>query len=197
MRLPAQVIDTRNKMFAKFPLSLGMLPGDAKDNLFRDWCIQLAKQLNFSFPDQGWGVKKADSGRPISKDTIAKLESGRILIWDLFSGVGTSSTTTVNDPDSQDVTGQVFVSVGAQDFLGITPPTPGNPDPPATSGVDLTPILVAIEASKSEIIRRFDEFETKLPGLLNKSLNDFYENHKTEIQELLKEAAKNVRVSLF
>jgi len=144
MKLPAEILALRGRLLAASPLPYTSPPSEAKDDLFRQWCIDLAEQITFSYPGRGYGVKRADPNRPISKDTLAQ-EVGPVLIaWDLFTGVGTSSTGVVPDPDSFDITGQTFVGVAPVDHLGGTPPTPPDPPPTVTcryQPTDLTPIL--------------------------------------------------------
>jgi hypothetical protein len=54
--------------------------------------------LAFSVPGRGYGMKRADAGRPISKDTLAQdIGGGRIRIWDLLNGVGTGRPTQATD----------------------------------------------------------------------------------------------------
>jgi hypothetical protein len=106
--------------------------------------IQLAEQLAFEFPGQGWGAKTAGAGRPISKDCVAKVESltggtsivkGVCYDW-ILGGGGVKLPPQVND-----ITGQVFVPVAAVDHLGAAP-APPPPPPPAS---DLESRLAALE----------------------------------------------------
>ena len=83
-------------------------------------------------PGEGWGWKRADPGRPLSKDAIANnlLEAGHLLAWDCFDG----STRLPVQRDSILIDGQVFVDVVGFDHLnGAALPTP-QPQPQHTSG---------------------------------------------------------------
>lgn len=117
MTLPQSVLMLRDAMLAKFSLPFTAPPSSQKEDIFRQWCIKFAEQLAHTFPNEGWGMKRAEPTRPISKDTVARQLGGQLLIWDLFSGVGAAdaagngTTTVVPFPDAQDVTGQVFVEV--------------------------------------------------------------------------------------
>jgi hypothetical protein len=105
-----------------------MEPGSSKDEVFRNWCARFARQLVFSEPSKGWGVKRSSEGAPIGKDTVANNSGGVLLAWDLFGGVGTDSTTVVDNPDSINIAGQVFVAVEAFDSLnGVFPPSGSEP----------------------------------------------------------------------
>lgn len=127
MNLAGPAIAIRDRMLVKFPLPLTMEPTGAKDGIFREWCIKLAQQLKFNFPTAGYGVKRADSTRPISKDTIAQKNDSFFVVYDLFSGVGTDNTEVVDVPSSEDVTGQVFEEVDAHNYLDsvVEPPSTG------------------------------------------------------------------------
>lgn len=144
MKLPVEVLALRDQLLAASPLPFSAQPSEAKDGMFRDWCIDLAEQVAFSYPGHGFGVKRADPNRPISKDTIAQQVGSVLWAWDLFTGVGTATTAVVPNPDAMDISGQTFVPVEAVDHLGGSPP-PIPPDPPAPTcryqETDLTPIL--------------------------------------------------------
>jgi len=79
------------------------------------------------FPGEGWGWKRADPGRPLSKDTIAnnRMDPPHILAWDCFDG----STRLPVQRDSILIDDQVFVDVVGFDHLGTGVPAP-RPDPP-------------------------------------------------------------------
>lgn len=96
-----------------------MPPGPEADETARQWTIGFVRQVKFSYPDANFGCKKADDSRPISKDSIAQIHFGGIISgWDLLSGAGTGKPTLALDPDSQDITGQVFVPVTPLDTIG-------------------------------------------------------------------------------
>lgn len=131
MQLPPDVLLTRSKYLAVYPLWT-MPQGPEAEDRARAWTIGLAEQLAFSHPGQGYGCKRADPGRPISKDSIAQPQAdGRLFAWDQLSGAGTGSPTLVQHPDSMDITGQVFVAVPAVDHLtnGGSTPVPPTPEP--------------------------------------------------------------------
>lgn len=84
------------------------------------------------FPGEGWGWKRADPGRPLSKDTIANnlLEPPHILAWDCFDG----STRLPVQRDSIFIDDQVFVEVVGFDHLNgaqLPRPRPQPQPPPA------------------------------------------------------------------
>lgn len=102
----------------------------------------IAEQVRFEF-GSAWGWKRADPGRPPSKDAIAQQQpDGRLWAWDLFLGTTGAPHPT---PIWIDITGQVFIPVDPVDHLatgggsgGGAPPVPPTPPP---SSVDLGPIL--------------------------------------------------------
>lgn len=73
-------------------------------------------------PGEGWGWKRADPGRPLSKDSIANnmIQPGHVLAWDCFDG---TSRLPVQR-DSIPIDDQVFVDVVGFDHLrGVALPT--------------------------------------------------------------------------
>jgi len=130
MKLPDRVLAIRDTLLVNFPLPMDMAPGPYKEEIFRAWCVRFARQLVYSEPGDGWGVKRASEGSPIGKDTIANSSNSNLIAWDLFIGTGSSNTQVADNPDSINITGQVFVSVEAVDSLdGLFPPE-GNTTPP-------------------------------------------------------------------
>jgi hypothetical protein len=74
-------------------------------------------------PGEGWGWKRADPGRPPSKDAIAnnKLQPGHLLGWDCFDG----ATRQPAQRDSEMIDGQVFMEMQGVDHLaGVVIPNP-------------------------------------------------------------------------
>jgi hypothetical protein len=137
----------------------------------RAWTMQLIEQVVFQFPNEGWGAKRADPGRPLSKDAIALKREGHIWAFDLVNG----STRRVNNS----VTGvlidnQVFVPVTGRDHLGLAMPEP-TPKPvvpvgPEGDGDEAAPGLFArdplvmeglraIQASIAELAARLGRLE--------------------------------------
>jgi hypothetical protein len=163
MKLPLEVLTLRDQLLTASPLPYSAQPSEAKDESFREWCIDLAEQVTFSYPGHGFGVKRAGEGRPISKDTIAQQVGTVLWAWDLFTGVGTASTGVVPNPDSMDITGQIFVPVEPVDHLGgSTPPEP--PDPPAPTCLyqptDLTPIFERLAQLEQEHFQLLSEIRS-------------------------------------
>jgi hypothetical protein len=122
------------------------LTAASSDDAKRVVTIQLAEQMAFEFPGQGWGAKTAGNGRPISKDCVAKVESltgGTSIVkgvcYDWIKGGGGVQLP----PLANDIAGQVFVPVAAVDHLAVSTPPP--PPPPAP-GRDLVAELDALNA---------------------------------------------------
>ena len=152
--LPDKVIATLDKFFAakcgKYDDG-SLAPPIGEDNV-RNLIIDADEQVAFEFPNEGWGTKRADAGRPVSKDSLARSTGGKLFIWDLVSGAGTEHPTfTYKNANSQDVTGQVYIGPGdnldggrkftPQNHLTGTVPTP-NPTPtPTPTPVPTKPVV--------------------------------------------------------
>lgn len=109
----------------------------------RDWMFRLAQQLTFSHPQEGFGRKRADPGRPWSKDNLPRRRAdGQLEGWDLMLGAGTGHPTLNLDAQAESLAGQHFETVSAVDHLGSTPPPP--PPPPPTG--DLALRVTTLEA---------------------------------------------------
>ena len=161
--LSSDVKAIRSRYVAAFPVPQGD-KGAAHEERCRQWSIRFAEQVSYEIPNQGYGVKRASSSRPISKDTLARwTPPGRLLIWDLLSGAGTGKPTLVTDPKSQDVTGQTFVAVVPTNHLGSADP---NPEPIPTP----EPIPLPVDPSfdvwlHQELPKLVAEFRRKRPEL--------------------------------
>lgn len=165
MQLPDAARQVRSRFIAAFPVPQGA-PGEEFEERARQWTIKFAEQVAFDLPNQGWGMKRADPNRPISKDTIARLEGGRLLIWDLLTGTGTGAPRPVENPESEDITGQFFVEVTPTNHLkGITTATTLVPDarlvpPPPVAAVDAAQMvehLAAIRQTLEAILKEQQE----------------------------------------
>jgi len=144
MKLPIEVRQLRDAMLAAHPVPLTMPTSGEKEEIFRQWCIRFAEQVAFSFPNQGWGMKRASDGRPISKDTLTQQQAnGTLFVWDMFGNVGTDNTTVNGDPSNMVITDQVFVPVTPTNHLGSTPPPPVEPPVEEPPIIDLDDLLTA------------------------------------------------------
>ena len=167
MRLSAEVRSIIVRFAAGCPVPLGA-PGPDHEERIRQWTTQLAEQIAFERPQDGFGKKRADRGRPISKDTIARPDGAMLLAWDLLTGSGTGRPTLVVDAESIDITGQVFVAVTPRNHLGTTPPpaepipqTPSAPPPSAP----LSPTVIAeILAAIQNVSREIQSLRTSTEG---------------------------------
>lgn len=141
MKLPAAVLATRDRYVAKFPL-WNMPAGTpeevaAAEERARQWSLGLASQVAWEHPGQGYGSKRADANRPISKDGLAQL-ADRLWVFDLLSGAGTGRPKLVPEPVAEDITGQVFVPVVGRDVIGNGVPVPGpTPTPPTPPSLQI------------------------------------------------------------
>lgn len=137
MVLPSDVQAVIRRFAERFPIPQGQ-PGPAHEDRVREWTLSAIGQVVHELPGQGWGSKRASDGRPLSKDAIARWQDGRMVVWDLLIGSGTGTPRLAVDPHGEDVTGQVFVPVQAQNRLGVGP-GPGevitHPEPTDTRAV--------------------------------------------------------------
>lgn len=197
MQLPDSVKAIRARYVAQYPVPQGQ-PGEAFEERARQWSIAFAEQVAF---EQGplWGMKRADPNRPISKDTITFYadDDGVLRIWDLLTGTGTGSPRLVENPESEDITGQVFVRVTPTNHLGtvITPiPPPLPPLPPA----DLGPVLAAMSNLTSQLdtlLGRVDALDSGLNAAGNaiQKLGDL-SNALVGQQQALVEAVQHITI---
>lgn len=98
------------------------------DDKAREWTFRLGQQFAFTFPGDGWGTKSAGNGRPQSTDVIARQSGGRLLGYDVIGGQGSAGQVLISSPGEIDITGQVFVTTPAKDWLANVPgegPGPG------------------------------------------------------------------------
>ncbi len=143
MKLPSPVLATRNRYVAAFPLwSMPVDPNDpasvaAAENRARTWTLGLVAQIVFEFPGSNYGSKRASPTRPLSKDGIAQQLGPQILVWDMLSGAGTGSPTLTSNPDSEDISSQIFEIIIGRDVIGdgVPEPGPSPPQPPVNGNV--------------------------------------------------------------
>lgn len=114
--------DVVQKMFAAFP---DLLTGVNDENR-REWTRRVAETLKAKCPAEPWGAKRADPGRPLSKDVIA-LDRNPLVGVELLIGAGTASP--LPEWVEIDLTGQTFVPVTARDWLGGTSGPEPDPEP--------------------------------------------------------------------
>jgi len=136
MKLTDSVKATRDRYVAKFGIPSGT--PETIDDIARKWSVGLAEQIRFDTGVSTYGVKRADPGRPICKDCLARNDASGLIMWDMLTGTGTGHPDLVKDPDSLPIgpgtpdggsDGQVFVPVASVDHIGSQPgPTP----PPST-----------------------------------------------------------------
>lgn len=89
--------------------------------------VYFAPQLAFTLGPQ-WGTKRADPGRPLSKDAMSTTVNGTLCAWDIVNG----TTRELNFGEGEPIPGQVFVTVTAKNWLaqfGGTQPDPTEPEP--------------------------------------------------------------------
>ena len=152
MRLTAAEKATLIAFDEKFPVAA--IPVAHEDER-RAWTWKLAQTFAARFT-VGWGTKRADENRPLSKDSIAYVSAGRLYGFDVV--LGTDPLRLNPDCDGEDITGQVYVSVPAFDWLAETPVPPVEP-PPVTPGPtppsELPSLLERVKAIESFLSETF------------------------------------------
>ncbi len=131
MKLPAAILNTRDRYVAAFPL--WNVPPEQADDTARQWTLGLIAQINFEHPSQGYGSKRADAGRPLSKDSLAQNTAAALWNFDLLTGTGTGHPSLVINPDAVDISGQIWEFVQGRDVIGHAPPPTPTPVPPGGS----------------------------------------------------------------
>src|SRR6187399_2699112 len=117
MKLPAEMLDTRGRYLVAFPL-WSMPAGPAAEDRARQWTLGLVAQVCYEHHGMGYGSKRASPDRPISKDGLAQQSGAKLFVWDMLSGAGTGTPSLTNNPDGEDITGQIFEHVEPRDVIG-------------------------------------------------------------------------------
>ena len=114
-------------------------PPPNNDEPCRDWTRRVAEQFAFTFPGEGWGHKRADSGRPPSTDVIATRSP--FLGYDLILNQGAAAQRLNENPTALNLAGQIYIDVMPVNHIGGTVPV--DPPPPNT---DLEARVAKLEA---------------------------------------------------
>ena len=133
-RMPVRGIEIIDALYSRFTALAHSNDDDDRRQLTRT----IIEQFVCEFPDDGYGGKSASTTRPFSKDAIAKLEGGRLYIWDWQNGT-TRRRLVQAGQRAEDVTGQNFIPVGCQDWLGVGNPTPAPTPPPVPQPLPTPP----------------------------------------------------------
>jgi hypothetical protein len=81
----------------------------------RTWTWNLAEQFDYSFPNEGWGTKQADPGRPQSTDCICT--ENPFIGYDVIISQGAPDQHLAHMPDGIELTGQIYLPVNPVDHL--------------------------------------------------------------------------------
>lgn len=124
MKLPDHIFAVVRAVHAANP---SLASGD--DDQRRSLQKMIVETAVARFPGAGWGWKRADAGRPPSKDAIAnnKIQQGHLLSWDCFDG----GTRQPAQRDSEIIDGQVFIELEGVDHV---PDIPLHVDPGGGGG---------------------------------------------------------------
>lgn len=125
---------------------------------------KIAEQVAYELGPR-WGQKRADPGRPLSKDTLAFNGDDQLHGWDLFNGTTREANQFPDEINPVEMKEQVFVLVTPTNHLGApsapsappAPPVPQAPAPqtcqftPCDCGPDLVAIFAELERLKAEV----------------------------------------------
>lgn len=108
--MPETIRQSIKMLAAKYP---GLLNGNEDER--RQLMGIIAAQAAWCC-GPSWGWKRADNGRPLSKDAIAQQQpDGKLYAWDCFTG---AIPRQFAGHEAIDITGQVFVPVEPKNDLG-------------------------------------------------------------------------------
>lgn len=138
MKLPARVAEI---VRALYDANKNLAHGTDDDR--RQLTTMMNEQIALELGPK-WGAKRADSGRPISKDSIAFNDAPNLWIWDwqdgstrMPGGSFVAGAEGKNVGEGQPEGPQVFVPVTPTNHLGASQPQqPPTTTPPSTPPVD-------------------------------------------------------------
>lgn len=159
MLMPDALFALVRAFAARYPVPTG-LPGEAHEEACRAWTTQLCQQAAWSFPGARYGAKRADPGRPLSKDTLAQDRPDGLIGWDVLIGAGTGLPAVIGAPGpSLDLRGQAFVEVLGINWLDAPapmpdpPPTPEPPPAPSCGCAEVAAQVAALTALLTPLLR--------------------------------------------
>ncbi len=183
MYLPARVIQIVQALYSR-----NTVLARGTDDQRRQLVMLIAQQVRFEL-GPSWGTKRADPGRPLSKDAIAqKQPDGTLLAWDLIGG---ASRKPFPNPGSIDISKQVFVAVEPFDYLGVGVVVPPPPPPSETSLQDqinkIAESLVITSLGVNNLAFRLDvavkalELLTARVNAPIRTTNSLYHSHEVKL----------------
>lgn len=123
MTFAPRVQEIVNSFSARYDYLRTSLNDDDRRSLTQKIAEQVAYELG-----PRWGQKRADPGRPISKDTLAFNGDDQLHGWDLFNGSTRAANQFPEEVPPHEMKEQVFVPVIPTNHLGA-PQAPPAPEP--------------------------------------------------------------------
>lgn len=168
------------------------------DEAIRAVNFQLAEQLAFDFPGDGWGMKKSGDANPPSKGCTARVaesRENRIVRGVCYDWI-TGNATILQPAILNDIAGQVFIPVMPRNHLGAAPPPfpppfpppPGSPVPPAPPEL-LTATAALQQQQLALLLQIIAKLETQLDQQRVQSAA-----LEAAVRDLKAEIAKGIRV---
>ena len=163
MKYSPRVQEIINTLVAQHP----ELAKSQNDDDRRALNLLIAEQVAFEGGPQ-WGTKRADPGRPLAKDSIARQDGTTLWGFDLING----ATREPNQfPEAEDITGQVFVPVTPtqhlEPFVAHMPPEP-QPQPAPQPSCQFTPC--DCKADLAQVRAQLTSVQQALAAILAKPL---------------------------
>lgn len=154
MNIPSRVNTIIRELYNRnIPLAKG------SDDQRRMLTMIIAEQVCYEFGPK-WGTKRADKGRPPSKDSISYFDGTTLINWDWQNG---TTREPMNLGNGADITGQVFMPVTPVNHLLAE----GNPLPP----IDVPDsVLSEVLAKLSNIERQNELIYATLTDILDRPI---------------------------
>lgn len=166
MRLPSYALPIITGLVQRYP----GLAQSRNDDDRRELTQRIAQTLKKRSSDPSWGLKKADAGRPVSKDSLVYQSPGMpMLFWDWQNGatLGLSDLVLSQGNGVELDPPHVFVPVEALDWLESVPVPPSEP-PPQTVPTVPSPGLEDLEQRLFRAVELLERQESAIAELNRK-----------------------------
>lgn len=153
------------------------------DDARRAFALKVAEQVAFNL-GPSYGTKRADPGRPPSKDALAKQADGRLFSWDIVNG---DTRELQLDGPAEDITGQVFIPVQPFDHLAGDNGDPGDENDTPPPNDELRAEVIALRNR----VRELELSDTLQDDLIQKLVEA---TNETRLRTLIAQAIEGLSV---
>jgi len=189
MKLPARAIQIIDAFLQRNP----ELAKGTDDNR-RALTMAIAQQIRFEL-GPGWGTKRADPGRPPSKDSFS-FKGDHLYNWDWQNGTSRGRQVFAGQEGAK-IDDQTFIEVTGVDRLGVGAPVHNDghndthsdgpaPPPPVLDGSVLEAQLGEIRKDIGRMRVEVVELQLQVKDLLEKMLNTSYKARLFGLDVVLK-----------